>query len=765
MYGRSGAAWSETRDRESNSLGVFGSPDQEQLMKTSCLFAVLVFASGLSAQNPVQVQVGNGVPYLLVSGDLVRNATRPAAPRERLKPPSPNPKNLVDTGDLAYVAWVTNSTATGAVVHFRRSTDGGKTWATEQLIHSTLAGVTIQEMSLVAEGNDVFVIWQTDESDTALGLPAGTINSSWHFIISGSDDQGQKWTKPVVANPAQAKAGSTNVWGELLQAAATRDVVSKNVRVHLSYEWGTRSPPGEGPNYTAWELISGTMTQVNLEKDVSQGAFKEVDYIGIAARDNIVMISYRDDRAVNTVVANRMYGTWSLDGGRTWRKSDLLLGKPNDTTMNNPANNTMAEYCHHNMAIDGANLYFMWNDRSHGQSTPPAVNNNERVILQYSNNLGFTWNWTVVTDYASGLADVDEHWIEAANGRVVIGVCSDERGRHKGLTGMKGTLTNTPADLTVAKDNQGNGNHNDQVQVLISEDAGKTIARRAWLSQPPVDSNDPGTANQTGTLGAATLKGTKFVACWNLSLAVRDDVIRVCWEEEHYEGFTVFQGQDVMLATSSDFGKTWGSDPVAHKNTINLTKKSSPALGFTTDPTGVLAGSTPHADVDDPLVAMTPNCTAIVGVRQANPHLTSDRPQAISLSLGLCVDPATVSLAAGGPQTLRIDVGASHVGSTYFVVGAFNLGAGPHGVQIHEAWIPLTPDPYTDLTIGLKNTPLFSNTVGILDANGRGTAAINVPNNSPSSALGLSLWHACVVIHTSGVFKLGSNVTRLQFTK
>jgi hypothetical protein len=738
---------------------------KEEQMKTSCSLVMLAVASGLVAQNPVQVQVGNAAPYLLVSGDVVRCATRPAAPTERLKPPTPNPKNLVDTGDLAYIAWVTNSTSTGAAVHFTRSTDGGKTWSVDKVIHSTLAGVTIQEMSLVAEGNEVFVIWQTDESDSALGLPAGSINSSWHFIISGSDDQGQTWTKPVVANPAQAKAGSTNVWGELLQAAVTRDVVSKNVRVHLSYEWGTRSPAGEGPSYTAWELVAGTMTQVNAEKDVSQGKFREIDYIGIQARDNVVMISYRDDRPVNSLVANRLYGTWSIDGGRTWRKSDLLLGRPNDLTMNNPANNSMAESCYGNMAIDGANLYFMWRDRSHGQATPPAVNANERVILQYSNNLGFTWNWTVVTDYAMGLADVDEHWIEAANGRVVIGVCSDERGRHKGLTGMKGTLTNTPADAVTAMDNQGNGNHNDQVQVLISEDAGKTIASRAWLSQPPVDSGDPATASQTGTLGAATLKGTKFVVCWNLSMAVRGDVIRVCWEEEHYEGFSVFQGQDVMLATSSDFGKTWGSDPVPHKNTINLTRKSSPALGFTTDPTGVLVGSTPHADVDDPLVAITPNCTAIVGVRQANPHGASDRPQAISLALPLCVDTPTVSLASGGPQNLRIDVGPAHSGSTYFVAGSFNLGAGPHGIRIHEAWIPLAPDPYMDLTIGLKNTPVFSNTVGTLDTRGRGAAAINVPKNSPSSAIGFSLWHAGVVINPSGIFKLGTNVTRLQFTK
>jgi hypothetical protein len=204
---------------------------------------------------------------------------------------------------------------------------------------------------------------------------------------------------------------------------------------------------------------------------------------------------------------------------------------------------------------------------------------------------------------------------------------------------------------------------------------------------------------------------------------------------------------------------------VPHKNTVNMTKKSSPALGFTMDPTGGTIGAPSHADVDDPLVAMTPNCTAIVGVRQANPHGVADVPLAISLGLGLCVDPARVSLSSGGSQNLRMDVGAAHAGSTYFVVGAFNLGAGPHGVQLHNAWIPLSPDLYTDLTIGLKNSGLFSSTLGTLDAKGRAAASINVPKNSPSAAIGVSLWHAGVVINQSSIFTLGTNVTRLQLTQ
>ncbi|MFN3242759.1 MAG: hypothetical protein ACE37K_14750 [Planctomycetota bacterium] len=41
--------------------------------------------------------------------------------------------------------------------------------------------------------------------------------------------------------------------------------------------------------------------------------------------------------------------------------------------------------------------------------------------------------------------------------------------------------------------------------------------------------------------------------------------------------------------------------------------------------------------------------------------------------------------------------------------------------------IPLNFDAYTDLTVALFNTSVFSNTLSVLDANGRATAALNLP--------------------------------------
>ena len=60
---------------------------------------------------------------------------------------------------------------------------------------------------------------------------------------------------------------------------------------------------------------------------------------------------------------------------------------------------------------------------------------------------------------------------------------------------------------------------------------------------------------------------------------------------------------------------------------------------------------------------------------------------------------------------------------------------------------------------------LFSNTLGTLNSKGLGAAAINIPNNCPSSGIGISLWHTCLVINKSSIFKLGTNVTRLQLAK
>jgi hypothetical protein len=78
--------------------------------------------------------------------------------------------------------------------------------------------------------------------------------------------------------------------------------------------------------------------------------------------------------------------------------------------------------------------------------------------------------------------------------------------------------------------------------------------------------------------------------------------------------------------------------------------------------------------------------------------------------------------------------------------------------------IPLNPDLYTDLTISLANTALFSKTRGTLDASGKATASFNVPKSNIAVALGTKLYHAYLVYDAKSNFYGASNPVELELT-
>ena len=83
------------------------------------------------------------------------------------------------------------------------------------------------------------------------------------------------------------------------------------------------------------------------------------------------------------------------------------------------------------------------------------------------------------------------------------------------------------------------------------------------------------------------------------------------------------------------------------------------------------------------------------------------------------IDPPNASASAAGTNTLSIDVGAAHANEAYIILGA--EGPTPNfsldGVLIHLAY-----DNIFQYTLDNKNTAMFVNTYGTLDANGMAEA-------------------------------------------
>jgi len=116
----------------------------------------------------------------------------------------------------------------------------------------------------------------------------------------------------------------------------------------------------------------------------------------------------------------------------------------------------------------------------------------------------------------------------------------------------------------------------------------------------------------------------------------------------------------------------------------------------------------------------------------------------------LSATPATLSASAGGTQLLSLDGRPTQQGNFYAILGSAT-GTSP-GVPI-GFWpgapaVPLNWDPYYVFTVnhvGVGGSPL-SGSLGVLDPDGRASAAFHLPAGSSPSVVGLVLHHAFVVI-------------------
>ena len=110
----------------------------------------------------------------------------------------------------------------------------------------------------------------------------------------------------------------------------------------------------------------------------------------------------------------------------------------------------------------------------------------------------------------------------------------------------------------------------------------------------------------------------------------------------------------------------------------------------------------------------------------------------------LCASPGSVSLAAGGAQTLDLSAGPSNAGLFYLVLGTAS-GTSP-GTVVGALPLPLNPDIYTIALLASPGAPPLVNGLGTLDAAGAATAQVVVPALANPVLAGVVLHHATVVL-------------------
>lgn len=130
--------------------------------------------------------------------------------------------------------------------------------------------------------------------------------------------------------------------------------------------------------------------------------------------------------------------------------------------------------------------------------------------------------------------------------------------------------------------------------------------------------------------------------------------------------------------------------------------------------------------------------------------------------VGISADTTSASMSLGGTQNLEIDAGVANAGRTYFLLGSLS-GTEP-GVQLGSVELPLVFDSYFVFTINNANQRYYTNSFGVLDGNGRASAAITFPAASPASFVGQTLYHAYVVYDppVTGTADLASSAVPLN---
>jgi hypothetical protein len=117
--------------------------------------------------------------------------------------------------------------------------------------------------------------------------------------------------------------------------------------------------------------------------------------------------------------------------------------------------------------------------------------------------------------------------------------------------------------------------------------------------------------------------------------------------------------------------------------------------------------------------------------------------------------PQTISISAGGTQTLSLFGGAPNAGQLYFVLGSVS-GTTP-GIPVDSVLLPLNFDAYFAATL-TPNTPLLAPSLSFLNGSGNGTCSFNIPAATVIGGVPFTAHHAYVVFNLGlGVVTFASN--------
>jgi hypothetical protein len=136
-------------------------------------------------------------------------------------------------------------------------------------------------------------------------------------------------------------------------------------------------------------------------------------------------------------------------------------------------------------------------------------------------------------------------------------------------------------------------------------------------------------------------------------------------------------------------------------------------------------------DLDGDGLGDTPQAIAGGANEDGYPLMELRGPAALS------PDVATLSATSGGTVNFQLHAGSSQGGRLYLLLGSFT-GTEPGIPLPGGAVLPLVRDSFTNLILGNLNTPAFADFLGILDAEGSGSASWST-GPLGSSVVGLTL--------------------------
>jgi len=113
---------------------------------------------------------------------------------------------------------------------------------------------------------------------------------------------------------------------------------------------------------------------------------------------------------------------------------------------------------------------------------------------------------------------------------------------------------------------------------------------------------------------------------------------------------------------------------------------------------------------------------------------------------GLSVDRDTISLSAGGTQTLNVNAGGGAAGMLYWVIGSTQSGGA--GTVVDYLHVPLDYDGwggYLHYTLAHPNDLLLGNSRNFLDGSGQAQIYFNVEPGTDPMLVGTRVYHTALI--------------------